>query len=167
MLHVYSLADYQLTIGFPERVAQKLGLKDEFGNLLTSYQIGGPGENGEGSFVGRIGVERNEAAWSTEGDKTGSWVHNKSLNKTGRITLDLTQISDQTIDLYHLCQIYESIEGNVEGLTLTINTNAEDSTPLVTGIDAYIAKQPDYPMDETAQRLTWEFTCGQILYFTA
>ena len=167
MLHVYSLADYQLTIGFPEEVARRLNLKNEYGELLTSYQIGGPGENGEGSFVGSIGIARDESAWTTEGDKTGSWVHNRSLRKTGKITLDLNQISDQGIDLYHLCQIYESIEGNYPGLTLTINTNAEDTTPLATGIDAYISKQPDYPMGEAAGNLTWEFTCGQILYFTA
>ncbi len=167
MLHVYSLADYQLTIGIPETVAKALKLKDEYGNYLTSYQIGGPGENGEGSFVGSIAVSRDEAAWSTEGDKTGSWVHNRSLRKTGKITLNLNQISEQGIDLYHLCQIYESIEGSYEGLTLTINTNGEDTTPLAKGVDAYISKQPDYPMGEAAADLTWEFTCGQILYFTA
>ena len=164
MIHVYSLADHQLTIGIPEEVAKRLGLKDEYGNFLTSFQIGGPGENGEGSFVGRISVSRDEAAWTTEGDKTGSWVHNKSYRKTGKIVLDLNQISDQTIDLYHLCQIYESIEGNYAGLTLTINTNSEDSSPLAKGIDAYISKQPDYPMEATANNLTWEFTCGQVLY---
>lgn len=165
MLHIYSLADYQLEIGFPEEVSRKLELTDEYGNLLTSFRIGGPGENGEGSFVGSISVSRNEDAWDTVGDKTGSWVHNRSLNKTGKISVDLNQISDQTIDLYHLCQIYESIEGNYPGLTLTINTNGEDSTPLATGIDAYITKQPDYPMGESATDLSWEFTCGQILYF--
>ena len=90
--------------------------------------------------------------------------NNKSLNKTGKITVELNQISEQTIDLYHLCKIYESLEGNYPGLTLTINTNSEDSMPLATGNDAYVSKQPDYPMDETASNLTWEFTCGQVLY---
>lgn len=166
MLHIYSLSDYQLTIGIPEIVARDLQLTDAEGNFLTSYQIGGPGLNGEGSFVGRIQVQRDENAWETQGDKTGSWVHNRSRNKTGKITLDLNQISDQTIDLYQLCKIYESIEGNYEGLTLTINTNSSDeSSPLAKGIDAYITKQPDYPLDETAGNLTWEFTCGQVLYF--
>ena len=164
MLHVYSLADHQLTIGIPENVASRLNLRDEYGNLLTSYQIGGPGENGEGSFVGRISVERNENAWTTEGDHTGSWVHNKNLNKTGKITIDINQISEQVIDLYHLCQIYESVEGNYPGLTLTINTTGEDSMPLATGIDSYISKQPNYPIETEAQNLSWEFTCGQVLY---
>lgn len=166
MIHKYSLADYQLTIGIPESVAQKLGLRDEQGNLLTSFSIGGPGENGEGSFLGQILVSRTNNLWETEGDATGSWVHNKSLNRIGTIELQIRQISDNVIRLAQICDIYESIQENVEGLTLTINSSATDeSTPMATGVDSYIQKQADLTLAETAGLLTWTFTCGQVMFY--
>lgn len=166
MIHKYSLADYQLTIGIPQSVALKLNLKDEEGNLLTSFTIGGPGENGEGSFVGQIAVSRANNLWETEGDNTGSWVHNKNLNRTGTIELQIRQISDRVIELAQLCDIYESIQENVEGLTLTINSSAtEETVPMATGVDSYIQKQADLTLANTAGLLTWTFTCGQVMFY--
>ena len=105
MIHKYSLADYQLTIGIPQSVAQRLGLRDEEGNLLTSFVIGGPGENNEGSFIGQIVATRSNNLWETEGDATGSWVHNKNLNRTGTIELQIRQISDKVIELSQLTEV--------------------------------------------------------------
>ena len=166
MIHVYSLADYQLTIGIPENIARNLNLRDSQGNLLTAMTIGGPGENGEGSFVGSLSVQRTENLWNTEGDATGSWYHNKNLNKTGTMTLSLNYISEQTIELYQLFSIFESIQENSEGLTLTINTNAsEETTALATGNDCYISKPANLDLQDTSQPLSWEFTCGQIFFY--
>lgn len=166
MIHKYSLADYQLSIGIPQSVAQKLNLRDESGNLLTSFEIGGPGENGEGSFTGQIVVSRSNNLWDTEGDATGSWVHNKNLNKTGTIELQIRQISDKVIQLSQLCDIYESVQENVEGLTLTVNSSATDeSSPMATGVDSYIQKQAELTLAETAGMLTWTFTCGQVMFY--
>ena len=165
MIHQYSLADYQLTIGFSDSIATLLNLRDEEGNLLTNYSIGGPGENGEGSFVGQILVTRNKDLFTTEGDPTGSWVHNKNLDKTGTIQIDITQISDDVVKLIQLCQIYQSVQTNMPGLELTINSVASStSTTMVTGRDSYIQKVPDITLGETAQRLSWIFTCGQVVY---
>lgn len=166
MIHKYSLADYQLTIGIPQSVAQRLGLRDEQGNSLTSFTIGGPGENGEGSFLGQIVASRTTNLWETEGDATGSWVHNKNLSRVGTIEVQIRQIADQVIELAQLCDIYASIQENVEGLTLTVNSSASDeSTPMVTGIDCYIQKHADLTLAETAGTLTWTFTCGQVQFY--
>ena len=165
MIHQYSLADYQLTIGLSDEVAAQLGLRDSFGNILKSFSIGGPGENGEGSFVGSITANRAKELFTTEGDATGSWVHNKDLNRTGTITLEINQISDDVITLVQLCQIFESIQSNVGGLDLTINSATSNvSNAMVTGRDCYIQKLPELPLGETAARLSWVFTCGQIVY---
>ena len=166
MIHRYSLADYQLTIGIPQEVAQRLGLRDEQGNYLTSFTIGGPGENGEGSFMGQIVASRSNNLWETEGDATGSWVHNKSLNRTDTVELQIRQISDQVIELAQLCDIYESIQEEVAGLTLTINSaSSDESSPMVTGVDSYIQKQADLTLAESAGMLTWTFTCGQVMFY--
>ena len=165
MIHQYSLADHQLTIGIPERIARQLGLRDSFGNLLTNFTIGGPGENGEGSFVGQIAAERSEELFKTTGDATGSWVHDKNLNRTGTITLEITQISDDVVTLVQLCQIYESLQTNMPGLELTISSVATGtSTTMVTGRDCYIQKLANLTLASEAQRLTWVFTCGQVIY---
>ena len=165
MIHQYSLADYQLTIGLSDNIAQRLGLRDAYGNLLTNFSIGGPGEDGQGSFVGQIVVNRVQDLFTTTGDPTGSWVHDKNLNRTGTIAIDITQISDDIITLVQLCQIFESVQTNMPGLELTINSVAsETATTMVTGKDCYIQKLPEFTLGETASRLTWTFTCGQIIY---
>jgi len=165
MIHTYSLADYQLTIGLSDSVASLLGLRDSYGNLLTNFSIGGPGENGEGSFVGQIVVNRAQDLFTTTGDATGSWVHDKNLNRTGTITIDITQISDTIVTLVQLCQIFESIQSNMPGLQLTINSVASSTAEtMVTGKDCYIQKLPELTLGESAGRLSWVFTCGQIVY---
>ena len=125
MIHQYSLADYQLTIGLSDNVARQLGLRDANGNLLTNFTIGGPGEDNQGSFVGQIVVTRNTNLFSTTGDATGSWVHDKNLDRTGSIQVDITQISDDVITLVQLCQMFESIQTNMPGLELTINSELQ------------------------------------------
>ena len=165
MIHTYSLADYQLTIGLGDSIAARLGLRDSYGNLLTNFSIGGPGENGEGSFVGQITVNRAEDLFTTTGDHTGSWVHDKNLNRTGTITIDITQISDDIVTLVQLCQIFESVQSNMPGMELTINSVASSaSATMVTGRDCYIQRLPELPLGENAQRMSWVFTCGQITY---
>ena len=165
MIHQYALADYQLKIGLSTEVAQRLGLKDNFGNPLKNFTIGGPGENNEGSFVGQIVVSRSTNLFETKGDATGSWVHDKNLDRTGTITLEITQISDDVITLVQLCQILESVQSNLPGLELTVNSVASNvSTTMVTGRDAYIQKLPDITLAEAAGRLSWVFTCGQVIY---
>jgi len=165
MIHQYSLADYQLTIGLSEEIARSLGLTDAYGNVLTNFSIGGPGEDKEGSFVGQITVSRAQDLFTTTGDATGSWVHDKNLNRTGTITIDITQISEDIITLVQLCQIFESVQTNMPGLELTINSVVSStSTTMVSGKDCYIQKLPDITYAEQAGRLTWSFTCGQIIY---
>ena len=165
MINTYSLADHQLVIGMSTETAQRLNLKDANGNLLKSYTIGGPGENGEGSFVGQILVSLNDNLYETEGDATGSWVHNKNLNRTGLITLEINQISDDAITLIQLTQILESVQSAGPGLELTINSVAETpSTTMVTGRDSMIQKLPDLTLAEKAGMLSWVFTCGQVIY---
>lgn len=165
MIHQYSLADYQLTIGLSDNVARQLGLRDANGNLLTNFTIGGPGEDNQGSFVGQIVVTRNTNLFSTTGDATGSWVHDKNLDRTGSIQVDITQISDDVITLVQLCQMFESIQTNMPGLELTINSVASNvSNTMVTGRDSYIQKLPDLTLAESAGRLSWVFTCGQVIY---
>ena len=163
----YALADYQITVSIPtgggeyNRILQMAGLTGG-----TSITIGGDGE-GEGkygSFVGSINVKRNKELWTTDGDATGSWVHNKNLDRTGTIDVELTQVSDQIVQLAYLCSAYESVSDAVEGLHLEVKNTASGSK-IVDAIDCYITKIPDHPFQDTAQKLTFSFTCGRIMYY--
>lgn len=152
----YSLADYIMTVRVPA-----------IGNLAAEeISIGGPGENGEGSCVGEIKVTRRTDMWTTEGDPTGSWVHNKNLDKTGTIELNIKQVSANVQKLMMICSAYESLNTKAAGLTITINPANDDgaTTDYITGVDVFIQKIPDQDYSDTAKDQQWIFTCGQVKY---
>lgn len=144
MINRYSLADYTMAVDIPGR------------DTLT---FGGPGENQLGSFIGQIAVSRNAEMWTTEGDVTGSWVHNKSLNKTGTISMQIRQISDDVIRLFDIARTYENSDSSEIGATITISRGTD--TVLV-GNDCYLTKMPDQVFGDAAEMQTWVWTCGQI-----
>ena len=165
----YALADYQITVTVPSSennaavnaILQRAGIVSG-----TTITIGGPGE-GEGkwgSYLGSISVKRNKDLWSTDGDATGSWVHNKNLDRTGSIDVEITQVSKQITQLVYLCSAFESVSDAVEGLHLEIK-NTASGLNIVDAIDCYIAKIPDHPFQDAAQKLTFSFTCGRITYY--
>lgn len=162
----YALADYQITVTVPSGVSYQTTLAGAGITSGTTITIGGPGE-GEGkygSYVGSINVKRTKDLWTTEGDATGSWVHNKDLNRTGTIEVEITQVSEQVVQLVYLCSAYESVADAVEGLHLEVK-NIASGRNIVDAIDCYINKIPDHPFQDTAQKLTFTFTCGRIVYY--
>ena len=158
MINRYALSDYTIKISFPTGSSAGGGLVANYaGKVIT---LGGPGENGlTGSFLGEAVVERSEDTWSTQGDATGSWVHSKSLNRTGTVTVNLRLVSDDTIKLNMLCNIYEQDDYNTKGLSIQIYKN---STLVVDCIDCYCQRLPRMPLQDEAQNLEYTFTCGLI-----
>ena len=144
----YSLADYILTVAIPPSVASEFG--------LDTISIGG-----EGSYVGSIDIDKPTSLYSTEGDSTGSWIHNKNLNKTGSVSVSLNQLAPQVEQLKNLFKIYEKSSTISEGLTLQL-TNEEETIAVCT--DCYIQRVPTQSFGPTAQTQTWSFTCGRIDY---
>lgn len=162
MINRYSLADYIVSIKIPT-----------IGNFAGGeYKIGGPGDNGEGSYLGEIKVTRNADAFTTEGDVTGSWVHNRNLNKTGTVELTIRQVANEVIKLILAANAYEFATNNtpaykgIEGITISISIpQYEDvSTPFVTCEDCMINKIPDQVYGETAATQSWVFTSGRITF---
>ena len=162
----YSLADHIVVITLPDdnqEVLERSGLKAN-----APITIGGPGQNGnEGSFVGSIKVSRKEDLWDTQGDPTGSWVHNKSLNRTGNVDIDINQISDDVIRLSMICNAYEAIQGAVGGLTIeVINAFNLDLPSIAVCSDCLITKIPDQNLGEKAEEQGWSFTCGRVMFYS-
>ena len=161
----YSLTDYILTITVPDNSNINEAIRGK------QFSIGGAGieTGGKGSFLGEISLSRNKDAWETEGDYTGSWVHNKNNDKTGTCQVQIRQVSDMVITLAQICAIFESIQEHVPGLTLTLQSAFDNSIAgtniIATCNDCYIQKLADIKFGETADLQTWIFTCGQIFYY--
>lgn len=154
----YSLADYTVKIVFPENLTS--------GGVAIGQKIatiGGPGEVGdEGSFVGEIKIERKTEAWTIEADNTGSWVHNQNLDRTGTVTLNIRQISDDVIMLSMLAAAYEAKANRlVQGLTITVLIG---DTEVAVADDCYISKIPTFTFGAKAEEQTWSFNAGRITF---
>lgn len=163
-VNTYSLADYTLTIKYNddnESVTPSV-VKSIIG---SGYTIGGPGNNGEGSFVGSITVSRNSSLWDTSGDHTGSWVHNQNLDRTGAITISINQISEDVIKFAQICSAYETIQGKYGGLQLIVTSANGVQGIVATGDDCFIKQIPSQNLGDSADNQPWEFTCGRIQFY--
>lgn len=155
MINRYSLADHLVKVTLPAGVL--VGGTNIGGMVL---EFGGPGNNAQtGSFMGEITVERTNDTWTTEGDPTGSWVHNKSLNKTGTVTMQLRQVADDIIRLQMLAQVFEN--GDFPGCKIEVFAGTDT---VARAEDCYIAKVPPQVYGDTAAMQTWSWTAGRISY---
>ena len=143
----YSLSRYILTIAIPA----KLG----FGSKTLSV-------GGEASYLDSITISFNNALWSTTGDATGSWVHTKNLDRTGTVTVSLSQLANNVSQFKTLCSTYFNAESDYDGLTLTLKDI--DGNEIASCEDCYITKIPDQGFQSTAQQQSWTFTCGKITF---
>ena len=148
----YSLADYVLAVKVPEELSELFA--DDSNN---TFKIGG-----EGSYLSNISVSLNENMYSTSGDSTGSWVHNRSLNQTGTCSITVSMLAPGASTLKRVCNIYYSSSKFIPGLTLAIQNNNGET--LIDMEDCYIQKIPTHAYQSDAQDQTWSFTCGKITF---
>jgi len=144
----YSLVEYLLTITFPAQMEREMGIK-----TLT---IGG-----EGSYTDSFEFNQSRDVYSTTGDATGSWIHSKSMDRTGTAAISLSQVSNQIVQLTRLFNLYYNSDVIDEGVTITLRDNS--SKTIATCNDCFITKVPAINIRETPQNRTWTFTCGQII----
>ena len=154
MTNRYALSDYTVTVTVPAAL-----ISGRIGDLVLHF--GGPGENQKGSFMGSITLSRSTATWSTSADATGSWIHNKTLDRTGTVALNIRQVSDDVIRLTMISQAYENDLSGIGGCTITVS--AGDKV-VATANDCYITKIPDKEYGNEAAEQTWNWTAGQIIF---
>ena len=148
----YSLANYILSIKIPQE------LKAVFGE---DFIVGGAGDNQRGSYTTSIDVSRNQDLYTLKADATGSWVHEKNLNQSGTISVNLNQMAPVGAKLTKLFYALSAYSGNQE-ITMTICGN--DSTPIITANDCVLANIPDLQLQSSVNDRTWTFNCGQVIY---
>lgn len=159
----YSLTDYILSVKVPEEL-RDVFIEDSNDTIDAASNIISIG--GDGSYTGSINVTTNTAQFTTEGDATGSWVHNQSKDKTGTIRVTINQVSDKVLLLVRLYQTYYASNTTTEGLTLTISkaTGNGNQESVCVGTDCLIGKIPDIDFGQTADNQDWNFTCGRITF---
>jgi len=145
----YALAKYILTVSIPQSVSALFGLR--------SLTIGG-----SGSYTDSINIEYNSDFWSVEGDHVGSHVFNRNDDRTGRVSVTLSQLSDRVRQFITLCNVYASSAQIEEGLTMELRSL--DGTMIATCNDVMPVRIPPQAFGATAANQTWDFASGEITF---
>lgn len=149
----YSLSDYRLSITVPNSLSGLLG--------LSEFSIGG-----EGSYLDNIDTGYDNDLFTTEGDATGSWVHNKNLSKVGKVTVTINQMSEKVARFKRLCNLFYSATSDsneeYDGLTMVL-TDMKNQV-IATMVDCFIVKIPNQRYGQKAETQAWVITCGKISY---
>lgn len=143
----YSFANYILTVSVPTEISASLG--------VSTISFGG-----EGSYIGSISISRTADLWSTSGDSTGGWIHTKSLNAVGTVTLDINPLAEKSQILKTLFNIYRTIQSEVEGMTMTLTDM--NNKVIAIAEDCMIQNIPNIDFGETLTNQSWQFTCGKV-----
>ena len=143
----YCLANYILTADIPEDIG--------FGT--QSVSIGG-----EGSYLDSISIDLNEDMFSTQGDNTGSWVHIKNLNRTGKVTISIKQVSDKIAIFKSLVNVYMNVDSEASGMTLTLRNTLNNTVAICE--DCVITKIPEQSFSSEPGTQSWTFNAGKITF---
>lgn len=145
----YSLAEYLVTITIPTDLASAFG--------TNSISIGG-----EKSYLDNISAAYSTSQWSIAGDDTGGYVHNKSLNRTGTVTLSLSQVSPQISKFKTLCNLFYNSTEDYDGLTITVSDL--QGNVVCTCEDCMISGIPQQSFGSTAQPQNWTMNVGTLTF---
>lgn len=142
---IYSLAKYKITI-----TTSDANLKQVFGE---SFTIGGNGSN-----VGQISVSSLKDIHDVKTYATGGYVFSKSYDRSGEISVQLNQLSDEVGRLKNLIKLYYG--GDYGTLTIVLTNNENEK--VVECIDCLPSKIPDQNFDDSVGDQTWSFVVGKI-----
>lgn len=143
----YSLANYTLSITPSASVAAQ---------GFSTITIGGTDQ-----YVGSITVGNETNIWSTAGFATGAWVHNKNLDRTGTISVSVSQLADQVLYFIRLANIYFSAS-DFAGCELSISDT--NGNPIASANDCYPTKIPEITYGASAGSISLSFTCGRVSF---
>lgn len=152
MLYTYSLSDYIVSVVVPESLYSVYGVDNRI-------SIGG-----DKSYNGGIIINMNSQTWTTHGDATGSYYHDKSKDRTGTLTVNLTQISDNVLRLIRLFNAYYSSDSSNDGLTITLSKAIGNDQKIVATCNSCMLNLPNLDFEDAAKQHGWAFTCGEIIF---
>jgi len=147
---VYSLSNYKLAIQLPEEFAAKVGLENN-----NTISIGG-----EGSYLDTLSYSYNSDMYSTKADATGSYVHDKNLDKSGTITINIHQMSPQIALFIKIVNLYYQSGNDYEGLQLSLKDLMGQE--VMAAESCFFTKIPDQSFGQESDNQSWNITSGRI-----
>lgn len=145
---IYSLNKYKVIIDIPQKLQSLFG--------KNSLSIGG-----NGSYLESIEVRTNNDLWTVKGDYVGSYVHTMNRDKTGEITITLSQLSDYAILFHRLIESYYNTTSYDYIKTITV---MEGDKIVATITDSMLKKVVDKRFGTEAQTESWTFVSGEITF---
>lgn len=146
-MEVYSLANYKLTLTSSDPVVIQT-----FGE---SVSIGGQGKK-----VGSISIKQDNGPFSLKSYPTGGYYYDKSLDRSGSITIDLSQLAEEVAKFKTLINLYYS--GEYDGFTIVLTNN--ENIKVAECIDCLPTDIPQQSFGESARDQSWTFATGQITF---
>jgi len=146
----YSLSKYLLSLQLPEAFASSVGLGNN-----SSLVIGG-----EGSYLDTLSYDYNSDMYTTKADATGSWVHDKNLDLSGKITISIHQLSPSISLFKKIVKLYYQSGNDYDGLTLTLKDLSGNE--IMTALDCFFIKIPTQEFKAESDNQSWDLTSGRI-----
>lgn len=150
----YSLATYILSIKLPQDFAEQVGLGEN--SIVT---VGG-----EGSYLDSFSFSYEKDLFTTNGDATGSWVHDKNLSRVGTCSISIHQLSDKIALFKQIMNLYYQASNDFDGLTLDLIDSSGKN--IIKCEDCYFSKIPDQNFGAESDNQEWSLTCGRITMVT-
>lgn len=126
---------------------------------------------GQGSMIGSITLSRKNERFSSEGDPTGGYVVNETLDKTGTCVISIKQFAPLVSTLtnifngYDVATGFEFGEGNLTGentLTDSTTINVYYMGALVATAKGCYLNMPELTMEEENGSRDFTFECGEV-----
>jgi hypothetical protein len=121
---------------------------------------------GNKSMLGSITLSRSQERFSVEGDATGGYVINETLDPTGEVTISIRQFAELSNTLTNIFNSYD--DDNAYG-ALSPNQGAINITvfyrdKIVGTANGCFLNMPEYAFEEEAGDRDFTFVAGEVLY---
>jgi len=149
----YSLLDYSISITKNDSVSANTTIPDiTFG--------------GYGNYLGSITVSRDIEHVTKTVDASGAGVFNFVNDKSGSISIEISQVSNEIAELIEVINGYVSSEtytykNRIYDITIS---RTGDSDFSITGTYCMIAGVPEMRFNRDVSTYTWKFICMEIDY---
>lgn len=116
---------------------------------------------GNGSMVGSVSMSRSNAAFGVTGYADGSYAASYTKNRTGSVSIQLSQASSLVARLTKFVNWCEA-NYNLAESTITVLDSMGNIQGYASGV--YPDKLPDNTVGESVQNRTFEFSAGVISF---
>ena len=161
------------------------GYKYSLAQVKVSISVGGTTKSfgGQGSMIGSITLSRKNDRFSAEGDATGGFVINETLDATGTCTISIKQFAPLVSTLTNLFNNYDTYYGGAKwdsvnssletnNTVFDISSNLEDNdamsisvyygTRLIASCKGCYLNMPELSLEEENGSRDFSIECGQV-----